>query len=436
MTTISTPAEASSDHSLFTRLGFGAIILVFGGFGVWSALAPLDSAAVAPGRVAVEGERKPVQHLEGGIVREILVKDAQQVSEGDVLFRLDSTAPRANSDLLGKQMDAALALEARLMSEREGHATVVFPPALLARAGTPELATIMAEQQRFLAERRRSLDNQIEIFQTRIEQNGNDADGRSRRLGSLKTQLQSFVAEMDSVSPLVEKGYFARNKFRALERERARLEGEIGALEGDIARLSQVAEEARVQMRQLRQRAQEEQTQALTEVRARLSDLREKRAVAEDVLQRLQVRAPRSGVVLNVKVTSLGAVIAPGATLAEVVPPMQGLILIARVSPLNVQNITPGQKAEIRLTSFSSKTDPIFGIVETVSADAVVDERTRETFYQTRIVVDPANLPQEIAGKVVPGMPADILIITGERTLLTYLLAPLRNSVAKAMRDH
>lgn len=294
----------------------------------------------------------------------------------------------------------------------------------------------MAEQQRLLSERRRSLDNQTDIFQSRIEQTSNDIEGRSRRLAGLNIQLQSLVAEIESVSPLVERGYFARNKLRLLERERARLDGEVGGLEGDIARLRQVIEESRVQIRQIRQRALEEQTQALTEVRNRMSDLREKRRVAEDVLTRLDVRAPRSGIVLNVKVTTPGAVVAAGAQLAEIVPPMQNLVLSARVSPLNVQNVVPGLKAEIRFPSFGSKTDSIFGIVETISADAVQDERTRESYYQTRVVVDAAALPNEIAGKISPGMPADVLIITGERTLLAYLLGPLRSSFAKAMRDH
>ena len=428
--------EPNSDHRSFTRLGFGAILLVFGGFGIWAVFAPLDSAAIAPGRVAVEGERRPVQHLEGGIVREILVKDAQQVSEGDVLFRFDPTASRANADILGKQLEAALALEARLIAEREGAETISFPQPLLAGGANTELATVMAEQQRLLSERRRSLDNQADIFQSRIEQTSNDIEGRSRRLAGLNIQLQSLVAEIESVSPLVERGYFARNKLRLLERERARLDGEVGGLEGDIARLRQVIEESRVQIRQIRQRALEEQTQALTEVRNRMSDLREKRRVAEDVLTRLDVRAPRTGIVLNVKVTTPGAVVAAGAQLAEIVPPMQNLVLSARVSPLNVQNVVPGLKAEIRFPSFGSKTDSIFGIVETISADAVQDERTRESYYQTRVVVDAAALPKEIAGKISPGMPADVLIITGERTLLAYLLGPLRSSFAKAMREH
>lgn len=430
-------AEACHDHRRFAWLAYGAILLVFGGFGAWASIAPLDSAAIAPARVAVEGDRKPVQHLEGGIVRDILVRDAEQVAEGQTLFRLDPTAARANAELLGRQVDAALAQEARIMAERAGLATIVFPPQLVARAVRADLAQAMTEQQRLLLERRRSIANQAGIFEARIEQTGKDMEGRARRLDALRSQLSSLTAEIASVRPIVEKGFFARNKFRALEREASRIEGEIGGVEGDIARLVQVVEESRLQIRQLRQRAEEEQTQSLTETRGRLADLREKLAVAEEVLARIEIRAPRAGIVLNVRVSAIGAVVAPGATLAEVVPPLERLTLTARVSPLNIQSIAAGQKAEVRFPAFSSrKAEPIFGRVETVSADAVTDPATRETYYQSKIVVDSADLPADVAAKIVPGMPADVLIITGERTLLAYLLGPLRDTLARAMRDH
>lgn len=429
--------EASCDHRRYSRLAFGAIILVFGGFGAWAAIAPLDSAAVAPGRIAVEGDRKPVQHLEGGIVREILVKAADQVEEGQVLFRLDTTNAKANVDLLTRQLDAVFVQEARILAEREGSGPIAFPPQLLAKAGQPYLAQAMSEQQRLLSERRNSLQNQIGILETRIEQTTRDIDGRKRRLEALASQRQSLTAEIDRIRPVMERGFFPRNRFSALERDASRLEGEAGGLEGDLARLDQVISESRLQIQQIRQRAQEEQTQALTDIRARIADTREKLEVAEAVLTRIDVRAPRAGIVLNVQVTTPGAVISPGATLAEIIPPMQRLTLTARVSPLNIQSVATGQRAEIRFPAFSSrKADPIFGRVVTVSADAVEDPRTRETFYQTKVTIERSDIPAELAAKIVPGMPADVIIITGERTMLTYLIGPLRDTLARSMREH
>ena len=428
--------EHLQDHRHYTRLAFGAVLLVFGGFGAWAAMAPLDSAAVAPARIAVEGDRKPVQHLEGGIVRDILVKDADRVSEGQVLFRLDATSAKANADVLTRQLDGFLAQEARLLAEREGRSTIAFPPALMARAGRPEIQLIMTEQDRLLSERQRGFENQISLLDARIDQTQKDIEGRNRRLASLRTQLSSLKAEMESVLPLVEKGFFPRNRFRTLEREASRLEGEIGGLEGDLAKLDDVIAEARLQIRQTRQRNLETQTQSLGEVRAKIAELTERRDVAEAVLSRIDIRAPRDGIVLNVTVKTPGAVIGPGATLAEVVPPMQRLTLTARVSPLNIQSVSPGQKAEIRFPAFSSrKPDPIFGRVETVSADAVEDPRTRETFYQVKVAVDSGSVPEDMANQLVPGMPADVLIITGERTMLAYILGPLRDKLARAMRD-
>lgn len=428
--------EHLQDHRSYTRLAYGAILLVFGGFGAWAAIAPLDSAAIAPARIAVEGDRKPVQHLEGGIVREVLVKDADTVTEGQVLFRLDPTAARANFDVLGRQLDSLLAQEARLVAEREGRPTITFPGGLLAKTGRPDIQLIMTEQERLLNERRRSLESQIGLLETRIDQTDRDIEGRNRRLAALKTQLASLKAEIDSVQPLVDKGFFPRNRLRALEREASRFDGDIGGLEGELARLEQVIEESRIQIRQTRQRAAEEQTQALSDIRARIAELREKVDVAETVLSRLDVRAPRAGIVLNMSVKTPGAVVSPGSTLAEVVPPLERLTLTARISPLNVQSISPGQRAEVRFPAFAArKPEPIFGKVETVSADAVEDPRTRETFYSAKVVVEPGAMPEALAKQLVPGMPADVLIITGERTMLTYILGPLRDRFAKAMRD-
>lgn len=424
------------DHRRYTRLALGAVLLVFGGFGTWAAFAPLDSAAVAPARIAVEGDRKPVQHLEGGIVREILVKDAESVAEGQILFRIDATGARANFDILSKQMDGHRAEEARLLAEREGKATIAFPAALTSRTSRADLQQVMAEQERLLAERQRSMANQIGILEARIDQTEKEIEGRNRRLASLKTQHSSLTAEIETIRPVVEKGFFPRNRMRALERDAARLDGDIGGLEGELARLSQVIEESRIQIRQTRQRAAEEQTRALAEVRAKMNDTREKLEVAEAILNRVDIRAPRAGIVLSVAVKTPGSVIAPGATLAEVVPPLVRVTLTARVAPLNIQSVAAGQKAEVRFPAFSSRApDPIYGRVESVSADAVEDPRTRETYYSAKVVIEPGDIPAPLAKQLVPGMPADVLIITGERTMLAYLLGPLRDRLARAMRD-
>jgi HlyD family secretion protein len=428
------------DHRGYGRLGFAAIALVFGGFGIWAALAPLDRAAVAQGQVAVESNNKPVQHLEGGIIREILVRDAQQVKEGDVLFRLQPTNAQANLDLLRKQIDAGLALEARLVAEQTQADQIKFPADLLARRNVGETAMAIKDQERQFRERRQSLDGQIGILAAQMEQKQQDITGRTRQRDSLAAQMASYKTEMTTVFPLVAKGYYARNKYLALERDANRVEGEFGLAESDILRFGKAIEEAKLQIKQTRFKFDDEVSNALNDVRAKLSDAREKIVIAEDVLTRVDVRAPRSGTVLGLKVHGVGAVVKPGETLAEIVPLGEGLMVTARVSPSDIESVEVGQTAEVRFSNFSSRqTSVILGKVVSIAPDAVVDQtanqQQQQPYFSAKVVIDYNAVPENIAKKIQPGMQADVLISTGERTALAYLIGPLKNSFAKTFRE-
>ena len=385
--------DGLADHRFFAIIGYASIGVVFGALGLWSAWAPLDAAAIAPARVAVEGDRKPIQHLEGGIVQDILVKEAEHVEQGQILFRIDTTKARTTAETLRKQLDAARALEARLTAENAG-------------------------------------------LDARIRQAREDITARESRLAGTRLQLASIVEQIGIVSGAAERGYYPRNKLREHERERARLEGEVGGIAGEIARFTETIAEVRQQILQAAQRLRDDAGRDLADVRGKIAGLNEQIEVAEDALSRVEVRAPQAGIILGVKVKSPGAVIQPGATLAELVPPTTLLSLTAKVSPLDVQNVAVGQKAQIRFPAFSTRsTPPLYGRVESVSADAVSDETTKETYFSARVIIDAAGVPHEIADKLVPGMPADVLIITGERTVLAYFLGPIRDRLAKAMRE-
>jgi HlyD family secretion protein len=436
MTAVSLSEEPDTNFKPFLYIAGSAIGVVFGGFGLWAAFAPLDSAAVAPAKVAVETDRKPIQHLEGGIVSEILVSEAAQVEEGQVLFRLQPTKAMANADMSRKQLDAMLALDARLVAELDGKPQIKFPEALLARLHVSETATAVADQNRQFIERRRSLDNQIGMTKARIDQMTRDIEGRKRRLSSLKDQMTSYTTEIEAVTSLAERGFYPRNKLLGLQRERTRVEADIGMTEAEISRLEDSIAEQRIQITQIEQRNVEDITQQLADTRAKISDLKEKIAIAEDVLGRIEVRAPRRGIVQGVKVHSVGAVVGPGATLAELVPIGETLIMAAKVSPLDVQSVTGGQRAEVRFPAFSTlQLPPVFGKVESVSADSMQEEGGKEQYYLARIAIDPKDIPAQVAAKIMPGMPADVLIVTGERTMLAYLIGPLRDRLARAMRD-
>ena len=426
------------DHRGYARLGFAAIALVFGGFGVWAWFAPLDRAAVAQGQVAVESNNKPVQHLEGGIIRDILVHDSQHVQEGDVLFRLQPTNAQANVDLLRKQIDVGLAQEARLVAEQSRADHITFPTDLLARRTVGETALAIEDQQRQFRERRQTLDGQIGILEAQIAEKLEDIAGRKRQEQSLAAQLSSYKAEMASVSPLLDKGLYTRNKYLALGREAARVEGETGAAAGDIARLAKSLEEAKLQIKQVRFKFDEDISIALNDVRAKMSDAREKIVIAEDVLSRVDVRAPRSGTVLGLKVHGVGAIVKPGETLAEIVPRGEGLIITARVSPGDIESVEVGQIAEVRFSNFSSRQTPvILGKVVSLSPDVLVDQTSgqQQPYFAAKVVIDNDAVPANIAKKIQPGMQADVLISTGERTALDYLIGPLRNTFAKTFKE-
>ncbi len=426
----------ATDHASFTLLGcfgIGILIATFGGF-AWRA--PLDSAAIAPGRVMAETATKPIQHLEGGIVREILVKESMPVHKGDVLFRLQSTEARANADMLMKQLDAAMALEARLLAERDGHTSVSFPPKLVARQTIPETAAAITDQRMRFKERRKMLASETQILRARLAQAEKEHAGLTHRLDSLTEQIASLTDDIEDATKLYKKGLYRRSKLRALKRELSRLKGEKGATESRLASATEATNEARLQIERIEQKFADDTSEQISQVRIQISDLREKLTVAADVMSRIEVRAPQAGIVQNLKVHAPGAVIRPGDVLAELVPTGDKLVMAARVSPLDIDNVMNDQKAEIRFPAFSSRRMPtILGKVHSVGADAMEDEYTREPYFLARVVVDSATIPEEVHDRLVPGMPADVIIITGERTLLQYLISPISDLLFKSMRE-
>ena len=426
----------SSDHRAYSQLGLVAIGIVFAFFGGFGAKAPLDSAAIAPGQVATESSTKPIQHLEGGIVREILVKESDAVIEGQVLFRLEPTQARANSGIVRKQIVADLALEARLIAERDLADTLTFPKALLARRSFPDTAAAIDDQERRFKERKTTLDNDTKILKSRLDQTSQELGGLERQRAALRDQIENIAGDIESFTVLLKKGLYTKSKLNALKREQLRLEGQLGAVEGEMARNEKIVEETDFQIRQAEQKYVDDAAKELPEVRARLTQAQERLSVAEDVMSRIEVKAPQNGIVQGIKVHAAGAVVRPGDSLAELVPIGDKLVMAARVSPLDIDNVAPKQKAEIRFPAFSTRRIPtILGKVETIAADAMLDEYTKEPYYLARVVVDTSTLPPDVHERLIPGMPADVLITTGERTLLQYLVGPISDLFAKSMRE-
>lgn len=404
------------------------LVATFGVFGGWTAMAKLDSAVVASGRIVVDGERKVVQHLEGGIVSEILVADGGRVAAGDILFRIDPTQAQAGADMVSGQLHAALAEEARWVAESTSAAEIVFPDDI------PE--AIRAGQLTQFADSRAARLAEHQIYAEQIAQVETQIAGFAEQASGARSQLDSYEAELEQLKPLLEKQLAPANRGRALERNVTELEAKLAAFENESVRLRGVISEAKLKDEQVERKAVEAASAKLIAVRALISDLNQRVLVSQDMLKRSEVRAPKAGKVVGLEVHTVGQVVQPGATLLQIVPADESLVVSARLSPLDVTHVHPGLEAEIRLPSFKQRTTPLsMGEVKTVSADVVVDEMTRQSYYEVTISMGTSGFSAEVRDALVAGMPAEVIVATGERTVLDYLVQPLGDALRLGMRE-
>ncbi len=420
----------------YTLLGYCLIFLVFGVFGAWSAFAKLDSAVIASGSVTVESNRKRIQHYEGGIVREILVNENQAVNKGDVLFRLDPVQAQAQAEMLNGQVDAAMALEARLIAERQRAKKIEFPQELIDRAGKLATRKYMIDQEQQFKERRASIKGQADILRSRIEQLGRTIAGLDAVRVSTEGQIKSIKEEYEKVSTLAERGYYPVNRLKSMEREIFSLEGRLGQTISDIARNENGIGEAKLQILQTEQKFQEEVIDGLREVRVQLPELQERLRMAQDVVNRLEIKAPLSGVVQNLQVHTVGGVVRAGEPLAELVPINDSLQIEVHINPVDINHVVLGSPTEVRFPGFKSRTLPlILGSVRSVSPDRLVDQATNQPYYLGIVEVKDTQIPEEFRGQLTAGMPADLFIATGERTVADYLLSPFTDVARKSLRE-
>lgn len=418
-------------------LAFGSLLILFafGGLGGWAAIAPLESAVMASGTVAVESERKVVQHLEGGIVRQIMVNDGDQVTDGQLLLTLDDTRTRAVYEIVKSQHDAALALEARLRAERDGSDHIDFPDELLAESDL-EADNAIAGQTALFETRRISLGGQIDILNQRIEQFREEIDGLTSQEEARELQVSLFEQELEGLRKLAEEGSVPVNYVLAKERETAALRGERGKFRSDVARARQGIGEARLQISQLQKDRNEEVSEQLRQIQDQLADQKERIIAARDSLQRTEIRAPATGMVFGLAVHTTNAVIRPGENILYIVPKDDELIMEARANINDIDDVAINQDATIRFASLSFRNTPMIdGRVIYVSPDSQVDENTGVSYYAVKIRVSPEELAKLGDTQLQPGMPVDVLIKTGSQTALEYLLKPLTDSLAKAFLE-
>jgi HlyD family type I secretion membrane fusion protein len=426
----------SSNHLPPAIFGLATIGAVFLGLGTWAAFARLDSAVIAPGIITVETNRKTVQHLEGGIVDEIFVRDTQIVAAGDVLLRLRPVQAEASQETQANALDAALALEARLTSEQEARSSIAFPAELAARASRPMTRRVMDDQLRQFDERRQSLANQIGILRNRIEQMQSQVAGHGANLASTEQSLASLRAEYQRIQPLAAAGRFPVNRAAEMDRRIAETNGRLGQLVADIARTRQTIAETELQIVQTETKFKEEIAQSIREVRMQVAEVREKLRVTKDILARIDVRAPADGMIQNLKVHTIGGVVRAGEPILEIAPASDLFNIQVKVAPLDINHVTKGQDAEVRFPGFKDRTIPlIVGKVRERYLDSTRDEQTREPYFLAIVEVREAALPAQLRGKLTAGMPAEVMIATGERTALDYFVGPLLNQIRSAGRE-
>jgi len=426
----------SDDYRKFAITGYGVIFITFGVVGGWAATAPLDSAVVASGVVAAESNRKTIQHLEGGIVSAVKIREGELVHAGQVLFQLDRTQPAATRDITSNQLTSALAAEARLVAERDSADKVDYLSEL-ADMSNELIQRNVTDQNRQFADRRASIRGQINLLRSRMEQLGSEIVGLERERGAKEQQVKILNDEIVGLRQLFEKGLTPKARLLALERERSALEGQIGRSIADKAKSETAIGETELQIKQIQQKFYEEVSREIVETRSKIVDLRERFRVAQDVLHRLDVLAPSTGTLQGLRVFSAGAVIRAGEPLADIVPSEDDLIIQAHFTPFDADNVRPGAKAEVRFPSFHYRTLPMIpGEIRSVSRDRLLDEVSKQPYFLALIRVDPKDLPPELQGRLKPGLPAEVVVPTGERTVAQYLIEPLSNILRKTMREH
>ena len=412
-------------------LGYGLIILTFGVLGGWAAVAKIDRAVSAAGVVAIDTNRKTVQHLEGGIVREILVKEGEAVAQGAVLFRLENVQAKADYELNENQLHSLLAAEARLVAERDEKGDIAWPEEI-APSSSSVWDQVMADQTAEFNKRRSSLQGQVEVLKSRTDQLRDEVRGTELEKVSAENQVDYINKELTGLRALNEQKLIPTTRLYAMERERERLQGSIGEAIAQVAKSHEQIGEYNLQIQQLKEKFQEQVASSLTDVRQKIADVREKIAVTKDVLRRVEVIAPVAGTVQNLKVFTIGQVLRPGESLLDIVPKNEHLNIEVQFSPNDIDGVLVGQKAEIRFPAFHSRVIPlILGHLESVSMDRLVDETSKQPYYRGIVGLDSTDIPEEWRSRVRAGMPAEVIVASGERTVLSYFVSPLTSTLRK-----
>lgn len=428
------PASAITGTKGPLRFAAALTVLCLGGGAAWSALAPLESAAMAPGVLVVVGHRKTVSHLEGGVVKQVLVHEHQQVKAGQVLIELDPTVAQASLDLYKGDLISAEATAARLRAMRDGADQVTFPKALLDDKDPRAVEAMAAESHVFTA-LGEQLRGQVKILKQKGAQLDEEIRGLNAQIKAQEAQLRLITEEIGAVQQMVSRGLEPKPKLLALQRQSADIEGMRGQNIAKVAEAQQQQGEAQLRTIDLRAQVLSDAVTKLSEQETKINDLHEKVRASEDMLRRINITAPVSGQVDGLKVFTVGGVIAPHDALMDIVPSHDELAVDVKVLPTDIDVVHVGLPVQLKLTALNQRTTPtIEGTVSSVAADHTVDEKTGMGFYVVRVALgSTAALPKGVV--LVPGMPVEAEIRTGSRTFLEYLAKPISDFAGRGLHE-
>ncbi|MBA5600111.1 HlyD family type I secretion periplasmic adaptor subunit [Pectobacterium aroidearum] len=427
---------AQRDEKRAVRLGWLLVLAGFGGFLLWALFAPLDKGVMVNGSVVISGNRKVVQHNQGGIVDKIQVKDGDRVEAGQILLTLNEVDARSASEGLDGQYLQLVAREGRLLAEQQRLSDMVMTPRLQPLAEKPEMSVITELQRDLLRSRQQSLRLEAEGMRSSIAGMEASLNAQRQVMSSKQKQRETLEQQLQGLRSLAAENYVPRNKMLENERLLAQLNGDIAQLAGDINRTRRDIEQQTLLIAQRQQEYDKEVNSELAEVRALLSDVGSKKEKADFNLANIQMRAPVSGTVVGLKVFTEGGVIAPGQTLLEIVPDDQPLLVDARLPVELVDKIWPGLPVELQFVAFNQSTTPrVAGTVELLSADRLLDERDGSPYYSLRVMVDDEGKRALEGLEIKPGMPVQGFVRTGERSFVNYLFKPLMDRLHLALTE-
>lgn len=430
--------SGGSHASIRRHLIAGVLIVLLLGFGVggWAATVQISGALIAQGSIVVDQNVQKVQHPTGGIVGELRVRDGDKVKAGDILVRLDETVMRANLSIITKGLNELTARKARLEAERDGAEAVDFPPALLARVDDADAVSAVRSEKRLFELRRAERSGQKAQLQQRMSQLNEEISGIEAQQAAKTQEMTLIERELSGVRDLYAKNLVQLTRLTQLEREAARLGGERAQLIATAAQSKGRIAEINLQIIQIDQNLSSEVAKELREIDGKIGEYVERKVTAEDQLRRTDIRAPQAGAVFQSAVHTIGGVITAGDSIMLIVPDADKLQVEAKVAPQDIDQLQIGQVAVLRFSAFNSRTTPeIDGKVSRVSADTSLDQRTGQSYYTIRIALPPEIVTLLGDVRLLPGMPVEAFVQTGDRTVISYLMKPLRDQFMRAFRE-